>query len=144
MKKIFSPWMFAALVFALGAGCAGLNYDATAVSASDERVLTGTVICPSLLALPDHASVLVRVLGTPNAGGPPNVLGEQTITEPTGWPVKFRIEYRAEDAVLRRGVNVEARVSAGGKLRFQTVNGHVVTLGNASTSHEVAVEALLR
>ncbi len=144
MKKIFSPWMFAALVCALGAGCAGLNYDTTAGGASDERALTGTVICPSLLALPDHASVLVRVLDSGTAGGPPNVLGEQTITEAKNWPVGFRIEYRAEDALLRRGVNVEARVSAGGKLRFQTVSGHVVTLGNASATHEVVVEALRR
>lgn len=144
MKTTLIRWGLAAGWLALAAGCAGVDSNRAASRGLDERVVEGRITCPSLQAMPDHASVLVRVVAPSVAGGPPTVLGEQTIDAPAGWPVAFRVEYRADDATLRRGVNLDARVSAGGRLRFQTVNRHVVTEGNTSSPHEVAVEPLRR
>jgi uncharacterized lipoprotein YbaY len=37
-------------------------------------------------------------------------------------------------------VNIDARISVGGKLRFRTINAHVVTLSSAPYPQEVAVQ----
>ncbi len=85
-------------------------------------------------------------MNRPIAPAVERVLGEYTQTLATGTsdPVPFRIEYSAEDAVLRRGLNVEVRVSFGGKLRFRTVNAHVVTLASSPFNQTVNVEAVAR
>ena len=70
---------------------------------------------------------------------PPEVLGSQTIRNPGVVPVAFRVEYRAEDDVLRRGLNVEVRVAWGGKVRFVNLNAHAVTYGNAADTHRITV-----
>jgi uncharacterized lipoprotein YbaY len=79
------------------------------------------------------------VLDTSDPVAGPVVLGEQKIPNPGTPPVPFRIEYRAEDTVLRHGLNIEARISVGGKLRFYNVNSYAVTLANAAEPHEVWV-----
>jgi len=103
------------------------------------RVLTGQVDLADSAALPPDASVTVRVIDASATGMPPEVLGSQTIQNPGGAPVAFRVEYRAEDEVLRRGLNIEARVSFGGKVQYYNLNRYAVTLGNASDSHRVTV-----
>jgi uncharacterized lipoprotein YbaY len=103
------------------------------------RVLTGTVDIGQDTALPQDATVTVRVVDMTNAALPPVVLGSQTITSPGVAPVSFRVEYRAEDEVLRQGLNVDARISFGGKVRYYNVNKYVVTLGNAADEHRVTV-----
>jgi len=122
-----------------------------------DRVVTGTVNFRVPTALPADAVVTVRLLsvstgGAPSdpmgvgtsattiAGGPPDVLGEQTIKNPGNPPIPFKIEYRAEDALLRLGLNLEARVSVGGKLRFYSVNSYAVTFSNATDPHEIWVD----
>ena len=105
------------------------------------RVLTGRVDLGDAVALPADAVVTVRVVEPPRAGVPQNVLGSQTIRNPGSAPVEFRVEYTADDELLRRGLNVEARVSWGGKVRYYNMNGHAVTLGNAGDSHRIAVNA---
>ncbi len=103
------------------------------------RVLTGQVDLGDSAPLPQDASVTVRVIDASATGMPPEVLGSQTIQNPGATPVAFRVEYRAEDEVLRRGLNIEARVSFGGKVQYYNLNRYVVTLGNASDSHRVTV-----
>jgi len=103
------------------------------------RVLTGQVDLGDSATLPQDASVTVRVIDASATGMPPEVLGSQTIQNPGATPVAFRVEYRAEDEVLRRGLNIEARVSFGGKVQYYNLNRYVVTLGNASDSHRVTV-----
>jgi uncharacterized lipoprotein YbaY len=103
------------------------------------RVLTGTVDLGEEVALPADATVTVRVVETADAGMAPQVLGSQTISNPGVAPIEFHIEYRAEDEVLRRGLNVEARISYGGKVRFYNVNRYAVTLGNAADPHRITV-----
>jgi uncharacterized lipoprotein YbaY len=103
------------------------------------RVLTGTVDVGGEVALPSDTTVTVRVVDTSGAGMPPVVLGSQTITNPGAAPIAFRVEYRAEDEVLRRGLNVDARISFGGKVRYYNLNRYAVTLGNAADEHRIAV-----
>jgi uncharacterized lipoprotein YbaY len=70
---------------------------------------------------------------------PPRILGSQTIRNPGATPVDFRVEYQADDETLRRGLNIEARISWGGTLRFYNRNGYAVSLGNATDVHRVSV-----
>ena len=103
------------------------------------RVLTGQVELGDAMALPADTTVTVRVVDMTAAGMPPQVLGSQTITNPGAAPVAFRVEYTADDETLRRGLNIEARVSFGGRVRYYNVNRYAVTLGNASDPHRVTV-----
>jgi uncharacterized lipoprotein YbaY len=70
---------------------------------------------------------------------PPEVLGSQTISNPGVAPIGFRVEYRADDDLLRSGLNVEARISYGGKLRYFNLNRYALTLGNAGDLHRINV-----
>jgi uncharacterized lipoprotein YbaY len=58
--------------------------------------------------------------------------------------VAFRIEYNADDSLLRHGLNIDARISYGGRVRLRTVNTRAVTLGNAGDPHAVWVESVAR
>ena len=51
----------------------------------------------------------------------------------------FRVVYRADDELLRKGLNIEARVSFGGKVRYFNLNHYAVTLGNAADPHRITV-----
>jgi uncharacterized lipoprotein YbaY len=103
------------------------------------RVLTGTVEIGEEVALPSDTTVTVRVVDPSNAAMPPVVLGSQTIRNPGAAPVAFRIEYRAEDEVLRQGLNIDARIAYGGRVRYYNINKVAVTLGNAADPHRIAV-----
>lgn len=103
------------------------------------RVLTGEVSIGDSVALPADAEITVRVVDTSAIGMPPEVLGSQTIRNPGTAPISFRVEYRAEDEVLRRGLNIEARISFGGKIRYFNLNRYVVALGNVSDAHRINV-----
>jgi len=108
-----------------------------------DRVLAGTVNLRMPTDLPADASVLVRVVDNSRADAP-QILGEQTIVRVMQTPVPFRVEFRAEDAVLRRGLNVEARVSYGGRLRYYTANAVGVNLGNHDRPMVVVVDPARR
>jgi len=43
------------------------------------------------------------------------------------------------DDLLRQGLNVEARIAYGGKVRYYNLNKYAVTLGNAADAHRIAV-----
>ncbi len=124
-------------VAALGlAGCGHLDLTP---EGDPGRVLTGQVEIGENIPLPADAVVTVRVVDATAVGMPPQVLGSQTITNPSVAPVSFRVEYRADDETLRRGLNVEARVSYGGKIRYFNLNRYAVTLGNAADPHRINV-----
>ncbi|HEY1792011.1 MAG TPA: YbaY family lipoprotein [Opitutaceae bacterium] len=88
-------------------------------------------------ALPPDAVVTVRVVDPSQT--PPLTLGSQTIRSPGASPVPFKVDFRAEDDLLRRGLNIEARVSIGGHLRFYNVDRYVVTLGNITGTQRIRV-----
>lgn len=143
-------------LFALfAAGCGHID---TTPAGDPDRVLTGAVRFDA--TLPAGAEVVVRVIAPPSSeplraaandlplGARPTmqraerVLGEhrQTLGSGTMQPVPFEIEYHAEDAALRRGLNVEARISIGGKVRYRTINAHVLTLTSAPFKQDVSVQ----
>jgi hypothetical protein len=142
----------------LGAGCA--NVDVTGEGARN-RVLNGTV--STGVALPAGTEIMVRIIaptgmapGQPavsdipiarqSPAGTERILGEQvqTLAAPAAEAVPFRIEYDADDALLRRGVNLEARVYYNGRVRFRTVNAHVVTLTSAPYPQSMVLQAVER
>ncbi|HEY5078797.1 MAG TPA: YbaY family lipoprotein [Opitutaceae bacterium] len=131
-----APIALAALALVGSAGCGQLDMTP---EGDPSRVLVGEVSWGEATALPADATVTVRVVDATKVGMPPEVLGSQTIHNPGATPVAFRVEYRAEDEVLRHGLNVEVRVSWGGSIRYFNMNGHAVTLGNASDTHRITV-----
>ncbi len=151
----FAFFGFGAALVAL-TGCAQL--DLTPESSPD-RVLTGTVTARALL--PVGTQVVIRVVDRANrppvrgatadlpvertvplAAPVELILAEQSLTleAATNEPVPFRIEYRATDAMLRYGLNVEARISHDGKVRHRNVSAHVLTLGSSPFPLEVVVD----
>jgi uncharacterized lipoprotein YbaY len=128
---------FLSLASALAlAGCGQLDLTP---EGDPSRVLVGEVDVGNDVTLPADTVVTVRVVDASVTGMPPQVLGAQTIGSPVGAPIPFRVEYRAEDEVLRRGLNIEVRISYGGKVRFFNRNNYAVTLGNAADTHRVTV-----
>jgi len=144
----------AALAFLLAGGCGHLDLTP---EGNPSRVLTGAVELDGATTLPADSIVVVRVvdptgltetapaqvLGSPSIGQPtalpPKVLGEQVIRNPGQTPVPFRIEYEAGDEQLRRGLNIEARISSGGKLRYFNRNSYSITLNSVNDPHTVTV-----
>ena len=139
-------------------GCGHLEL---ANESDPNRVVTGVVSVRMDLLPPSDAEIVVRIVEPSDmtaapvgAGGdlvigeggtrsrPENVIGEQIIRDPKAMPASFRIEFRASDTALRRGLNIEARISWGGKVRFRTVESQVLTLGNIGGPQTVRVEAV--
>jgi uncharacterized lipoprotein YbaY len=160
MKKISLIFVLAGWVALLAGGCGHVS---TTTGGETNRVIAGTVNFPGNVVLPADAEVLVRlvdaaamgrsravankdlpVVDRPRAELTAQVLGEQTIKAPPAGPVAFSIEYTADDSLLRHGLNLEARISFGGRVRFRTVTTRAVTLGNASDPHAIWVEAVAR
>ncbi len=141
--KVLSLAACSVLVALFSAGCEHLN---TMAPGAGDRVLTGVVTTKTGGGpLPPGSDVEVRLVDLSRGEARGEVLGEATIEDATALPVPFRIEYRAEDVVLMRsGLNVEARVSVGGRLRYTTTTGHPVTLSNVTDSHVVEVEFAAR
>lgn len=158
--KTFRPSLFVALAaLLLSAGCNSIDVTSGGISS---RVLNGTVAAG--MGLPAGSEITVRlfaVSAAPEGPRPANnelvpllrptqggerVLGEQTqkLAAGTADPVPFQIEYTADDATVRHGLNVEARISFGGKLRYRTINAHVVTLASSAFRQEVAVQSVER
>jgi len=119
------------------AGCGHLEVNSEGDSS---RALVGQVDAGQPRALPADAVVTVRVVVPATASLPGQVLGAQTIKSPGVLPVDFRVEYQASDELLRHGLNVEARVSWGGVLRYYNRNGYAVSLSNASDPHRIGVD----
>lgn len=160
MKTSWLPFLALCAALCAGAGCSHIEI----VQEGDpHRTVSGTVEFRSELTLPPDAVVVVRVvdpagtalmrsvanndlpLGDRAKTEPvPQVLGEQTITGAKGESIPFRIEYEADDELLRHGLNIDARISFGGKVRFRTAVAHVITPGNAEYPHTVWLELASR
>jgi uncharacterized lipoprotein YbaY len=140
------------------AGCGHLDMSP---EGNPNRVLNGTISSP--YALPTGAEVLVRIIDTSSRGIPgpvsdlplagmarppaiERIVAEhmQTHVGTSAEPVPFRMEYRTDDATLRHGLNIEVRVSHGGKLRFRNLRAHVLTLGNSPYRQDIMVEPVAR
>jgi uncharacterized lipoprotein YbaY len=139
MRRLLALPVVAAALALCGCGHLDLSPEGSPL-----RVLTGQVELGEAELLPRDASVTVRVVDMTAAGVPPQVLGSQTLASPGAAPVAFRVEYTADDETLRRGLNIEARISFGGKVRYYNVNRYAVTLANASEPHRVHVSPVGR
>jgi len=158
MKKISPLFWFVVLVAGSTAGCGHLDL---APQDDSNRVLNGTVAFNGPVALPDDAVVLVRVIDAvpppaasqapgdttlkhpvPPPDMPPDVLGETTVRNPGTPPIPFQVEYHAEADQLRRGLNVEARVSYGGKVRYYNFNRYAVGSNDYTEPHTIWVDAV--
>jgi putative lipoprotein len=110
------------------------------VPSSTERVLAGVVKIQSGGDLPRDAEVTIQIVDLSRGASQPDILGEQTVKAPAAGTVPFRIEFHADDALLLRGVAVDARVSVAGKLRYATRAAHPITVANVAGQHVVNVE----
>jgi uncharacterized lipoprotein YbaY len=149
----------AALALLAVAGCdsVGASLD-LARSGDANRVLSGTLNFHIDAPLPPDTEIVVTLFDTasveqnraaasqnlpistrPQVTLPPTQLGEQTIKGSVTLPTPFHIEFEASDDLLRHGLNVEARVSFSGRVRYRTVNAHTVTLSNIGTQHDLWV-----
>lgn len=140
MKKMRFPAVLVASLAVLAGACSHLDMSPPS---SFDRVLTG-VVDHAGEDLPSGSEVVVRIVDDSAGVSRPEVLGEATIKNAAKMPVGFRIEYRAEDAQLMRSVNVEARVSIGGRLRFTTTTGHPITLGNVNDAQVISVQEAVK
>lgn len=150
--------LISAFLFAAGCGHVDLTPEA-----SRSRVLNGTLNVGQ--ALPVGTEILVRIIapagGTPapsaapsggipvirpTAAGSERILGEfvKTLTVAAGEAVPFQIDFDADDALLRRGVNLDARVFFNGRVRFRTVNAHAVTVNSVHFPQTLMLQAVDR
>ena len=157
--KIPRPLVFFTALAALltAAGCANASLD-LATASDPNRMLNGTVNFRTETPLPPDAELVVRVLDMASIEQaraaanrdlpvttraevqlPPTVLAEQTIRALGTAPVTFHLEFRASDELLRHGLNLEARISYEGKVRFRTVDAYLVTLSSLDRNHELWV-----
>jgi uncharacterized lipoprotein YbaY len=159
-----NPFLLAGCAAMAAVLCAGCGHLSLASEGDPDRVLTGSVQFSDAVVLPPGTEVVVRVIDqtppNPNAvnmmagstmpmttqpnvaatAPGPEVLGEQTITNPTSVPVPYSVEYHAEDDALRRGLAIEVRVSIGGTVRYFNATQYAVTLSDVSDPHDISVE----
>lgn len=121
----------------LTAGCGELDLTP---EGNPARVLNGEIRLADATDLPAHSTATVRVVDESVIGAPPNIVGSQTLEDLGAPPFAFRVEYRADDNLLRHGLNIEVRVSYGGAVRYYNRNRYAVTLGNAADPHRVTVD----
>jgi uncharacterized lipoprotein YbaY len=139
-----------ALAAGLGAGCASASLDIRPETDPD-RVLKGTVNFRSEQPLPADAEVFMRLVDNASiertraaaardnpvqaraqVAATPTILAEQRVAVVPGFALPLPLEFNASDDLLRHGVNVEARISFGGVVRYRTVNAQLVTLSNVA------------
>jgi uncharacterized lipoprotein YbaY len=131
---------FLLLIGLLSCGAAGCAHIDLTPAGDPMRVLAGEVRLSDGRDLPADAVVTVRVVDSALVGQAPTVYGTQTITAAGPGPIPYRVEYTAEDELLRHGLNVEVRVSFGGRVRYYNVNKHAVTLSTVSDTHVITVD----
>jgi uncharacterized lipoprotein YbaY len=154
--KIPASLLLAAGLCFLAAGCQQLDLTP---EGDPQRVVTGNVTLGAETLFPAGTEVVVRVVdtttldrpsATPGMGIPvvdrgqpiktERVLGEQVIPSPGVTPVPFSIEFRADDAALRRGLLIDVRISFEGRVQYRTLTAHMLTLTGVRFPQEVAVQ----
>jgi len=86
------------------------------------------------------------VAGVARAPGMERIVAEhmQILAASSVEPVPFRVEYSADDATLRHGLNIDVRVSYDGKLRYRNLRAHALTLGNSPYRQDIIVDPVAR
>lgn len=121
------------LISVLIAGCAS-----DGGGMGDTRpMLTGTVNYRVRIALPPSAVMTVRLLDITQKEAPAIVLGEKSVSNPGNSPIGFSLAYPFGGIAPNRNYVIDARIELDGRLRFYTMEQHVVTPQNAAESHEL-------
>jgi uncharacterized lipoprotein YbaY len=139
-----------------GSGCGHLDL---APETNPGRTVTGTINVHMSLMPPPDAELVVRVVEpadtttAPTTAGrdmvigergsrerPERIVAEQKIQAPASFPVSFKLEFTADDHAMRRGFNIEARISWGGRLRFRNLEAQAITLNTLGEPQIVWME----
>ena len=128
--------LFLGLLF--GSGCAYMDVSPVG---DDDRVMTGKVTYEPANSVPAGAILSIRIVENSNLAAGPVLLGQQRIPISGPPPFEFRAEYQADDALLRRGVNVEAKVLVNGKLRYTNLTAYIVTLNRSKDGQLIMLQA---
>jgi uncharacterized lipoprotein YbaY len=157
--KLFPVGCLVAALVLVWSGCRGLD---VTPETDPQRVVAGRVTLNSEVLFPPDAVAVVRVIEmTPfdqevNAARKDlpvtdlrrsevkveRVLGEQVIRAPGAAPIPFRVEFRADDSEMRRGLNIDVRISQGGRVTHRTMSAHMITLASVTYPQDVDVEAV--
>jgi len=156
MKRFFPHLAMATAIVAWFSGCGHLDL---APESDPHRVVTGTVAVRMNLIPPPDSEVVVRLVEPPDITAAPTkaaqdlvigergarerpeqVVAEQLVHAPQAMPVPFRIEFQASDTALRRGLNVEARISWGGRVRFRNVEAQAITLATIAAPQTLVLD----
>lgn len=116
-----------------------------ASAAEASAVLNGTVTTRARIALPDSATVRVRIEDVSLADAPARVVSEQTIRPTTQVPIPFALAYDAGTIDVRHRYAVRAEIrDAAGVLRWTTTtHTPVFTQGGPVDGVEVVVEQIV-
>ena len=116
----------------------GCQYVDTTPLATGNQVLNVTVGWSDGVTLPADASVTVLLLDVARDDLP---LTSQSVAPPGAAPVALQLDYKAEDIQPPHRTRLEARVSVGGKLRFDSNRQkNFVTSANAAMPFALVVE----
>ena len=126
------------LGFGLLAGT-GCSYLEVSEITDEDRVLSGTVSFVPADPVPEGAILSVRIVDARDLAAGSVLLGSQRIPISGSPPFAFRTEYRADDYLMRRGVNVETRILVDGRMRYSNPSTHVVTLPHVGEDQEIVV-----
>ena len=109
---------------------------------SEQRVLTGKVLYRERIAMPEGATLTVRLEDVSLADAPATVIAEQHIDDPGQVPVPFTLRY-ARDAIVHEhpmayAVRAEIR-GAEGQLLWTTMERHTASLADDAGSDAMTI-----
>ncbi|MFI5356261.1 MAG: YbaY family lipoprotein [Opitutales bacterium] len=105
-----------------------------------QPTMTGSVVCKGKVTLPPTAVLTVRLLEVTRADAPAVVLADRSYSSPGDPPIAFALPYPVGGIDPARSYRIEARIEVTGRLRYYSMQPHVVTSQNAAQPHEVWVE----
>jgi putative lipoprotein len=113
----------------------------TRVSYNNGVKVAGVVTYRERIALPENASVRVRLLDTTSETAPPVTLAEQTITKPGQVPIPFIIVIDPAKVDQNHTYAVEAEIAVGNRAVWvTTARQSAITRGSPTTGLTVWVE----
>jgi hypothetical protein len=111
------------------------------------QTLTAGSAAPGQMPLLNQPVTATATVAAPAA---PEELGEQIIKHPVVQlqpdgvtrGVPYRIEYQADDDTLRRGLNIEVRISYSGRVQLFNSNQYSITLADVKDPHSVEADQM--
>ena len=131
------------LAATLGVGIAGCAQIEVEEVGGPFRTVTGTVEMDSSAMLPAGSVMLVQVIDPSDAVMGPTVIGQSREEIQGVSPFAFSVELRvSNEAVLRRGVQLEVQIQVDGRLRYRNVTDTVISSQNVERPATIRVQAV--